>query len=157
MKRITIAVLLAGSLMAATAAAEEKRTSMNERASGTFEVKVAPVAEEGRFPRMTLDKRFSGELEGTSSGEMMSVEGTVEGSAAYVAIERVTGTLRGRKGSFALVHNGTMRKGGDFRLEIKVVPDSGTGELKGLTGTMKIIIEGGKHSYQFDYTIEPEG
>jgi hypothetical protein len=156
MKRMMINAVLAAGLVAVAVAAEEKRTTMNERASGTFEVKVEPIAQESRFPRLALEKRFSGDLEGTSDGEMMSVDSTVEGSGAYVAIERVTGTLRGRKGSFSLIHNGTMRKGGDFRLEIKVVPDSGTEQLKGLTGTMQIVIEGGKHSYHFDYSIQPE-
>ncbi|HEX7831124.1 MAG TPA: DUF3224 domain-containing protein, partial [Thermoanaerobaculia bacterium] len=143
-------------VLVAGVAAEEKRVAMKERASGTFEVKVAPIAQEGRFPRLSLDKTFSGDLVGTSAGEMMSVDGTVKGSGAYVAVERVTGTLQGRKGSFSLIHNGTMRKGGDFRLEIKIVPDSGTEQLKGITGTMQIVIEGGKHLYHFDYTIEPE-
>lgn len=156
MKRIMISAALAAGLLVAAVAAEEKRASMNERASGTFEVKLEPIAQESRFPRLALEKRFSGELEGTSEGEMMSVDSTVEGSGAYVAIERVTGTLRGRKGTFSLVHNGTMRKGGDFRLEIKVVPDSGTEQLKGLAGTMQIVIEGGKHLYHFDYSIQPE-
>jgi uncharacterized protein DUF3224 len=155
MKRIVMGVALAVALVAGVAA-EEKRTAMKERASGTFEVKVEPIAQEGRFPRLTLDKTFSGDLEATSTGEMMSVEGAVKGSGAYVAIERVTGTLSGRKGSFSLIHSGTMRKGGDFRLEIKVVPDSGTEQLQGLTGTMQIVIEGGKHLYHFDYAIEPE-
>jgi hypothetical protein len=139
---------------AAAMTTEEKRTSMNERASGTFEVKVEPIAGESRFPRLALEKRFRGDLDGTSAGEMMSVDSTVEGSGAYVAIERVTGTLGGRQGSFSLIHNGTMRNGDDFRIDIKVVPDSGTEQLQGLTGTMQIVIEEGRHSYHFDYSIE---
>ena len=86
-------------------------------------------------------------------GEMMSVEGAVEGSGAYVAIERVTGTLAGRKGSFALVHSGTMRRGGEFSMIIRVVPDSGTDELTGLSGSMEIVIEGGNHFYKLDYVL----
>ena len=79
-----------------------------------------------------MAKQFHGDLERSSAGEMTSVEGTVEGSSAYVAIERVTGTLHGRNGSFALVHSGTMRRGGEFSMIIRIVPDSGTGELAGL-------------------------
>src|SRR5690348_3715819 len=135
-----------------SANAEEKGKPMSRHANGSFEVKLEPLTA-GAFPRLSLKKTFQGDLEGTSEGEMMSVDGTVEGSGAYVAIERVTGSLGGRKGSFALVHNGTMRRGGDFSMMIRVVPDSGTGELAGLTGTMEIVIEGGKHSYKLEYAL----
>jgi len=110
---------------------------------------------EGRpvFPRLRGEKRFHGDLDGTSQSEMMSVESPVKGSGAYVAIEHVSGSLQGRKGTFILIHNGTMRKGGDFRMDVKVVPDSGTEQLAGLTGTMEIVIEGGNHSYNFDYEL----
>jgi hypothetical protein len=135
-----------------SANAEEKGRPMSQRANGSFEVKMEPLTAEA-FPRLKLKKMFRGDLEGTSEGEMMSVQGAVEGSGAYVAIERVTGSLGGRKGTFALVHNGTMRRGGEFNLTIRVVPDSGTGELAGLTGTMEIAIEGGDHSYKFEYTL----
>ena len=84
---------------------------------------------------------------------MMSVMGTVEGSGAGVAIERFSGSLHGRKGSFALVHSSTMRRGGEFNMIIRVVPDSGTDQLAGLTGTMEIVIEGKKHSYNFDFDV----
>jgi hypothetical protein len=131
---------------------EEKGKTMSRRASGSFDVKVEPISNEG-FPRLSLTKEFKGDLEGTSKGEMMSVDGTVQGSGAYVAIERVTGTLHGRKGSFALVHNGTMRRGGEFNLNIRVVPDSGTEELTGITGTLEIVIEGREHFYKFDYEL----
>lgn len=135
-----------------SANAEEKGRPMSQRANGSFEVKLEPLTG-GAFPRLKLTKTFRGDLEANSEGEMMSVAGAVEGSGAYVAIERVTGSLGGRKGSFALVHNGTMRRGGDFSMTIRVVPDSGTGELAGLTGTMEIVIEGGDHSYKLDYTL----
>ena len=131
---------------------EEKGKTMSRRASGSFEVKVEPISNEG-FPRLSLAKQFQGDLEGTGKGEMMSVDGTVEGSGAYVAIERITGTLHGRKGSFALVHNGTMRRGGEFSMIIRVVPDSGTEQLAGLTGTMEIVIEGREHFYKLDYEL----
>lgn len=134
------------------ASPHEKGKTMTQRASGSFEVKIEPIASEA-FPRLALKKQFHGDLEGTSAGEMMSVDGAVEGSGAYVAIERITGTLRGRAGSFALVHNGTMRRGGEFNMIIRVVPDSGTGELAGLTGTMEIVLEGRNHFYHLDYTL----
>jgi hypothetical protein len=84
---------------------------------------------------------------------MMSVESTVEGSGAYVAIERIQGTLRGRKGTFSVIHNGTMKRGGDFSLLIRIVPDSGTDELTGISGTMQINIADGKHSYTVEYEL----
>lgn len=123
-----------------------------KRASGSFDVKLDPLPGD-RFPRMSGAKQLRGDLEGTSEGEMMSVDGTVQGSGAYVAIERVTGTLHGRKGSFALVHSGTMRRGGEYSMIIRVVPDSGTGELEGLTGTFEIVFEGKDHLYHFDYEL----
>jgi hypothetical protein len=127
------------------------------RATGTFVVKVLPLpadssVDTGGFGRMSLDKQFSGDLKGRSAGQMVAAGTAVEGSAAYVAMERVTGTLNGRSGSFILMHNGTMSHGA-LELRIIVVPDSGTGELTGLAGTMKIIIEGGKHSWEFEYSI----
>jgi len=127
--------------------------AFTHHATGTFDVKMTPIPGETRFPRMTGEKQFHGDLEGTSESEMMSVTGTVEGSAAYAAIERVTGSLMGKKGSFILVHSATMRRGGEYDMTIRVVPDSGTGELTGLKGTMQIIIEGATHRYNFDYSI----
>lgn len=123
------------------------------RATGTFDVKLAPVPGDSKFPRLSLDKQYHGDLEGPSDGEMMSVNGTVEGSAGAVAIERFSGSLLGRKGSFALVHSATMKRGGDYNMIIRVVPDSGTEELTGLTGRLEIIIEGKKHLYNFDYDL----
>ena len=127
-----------------------------KQASGTFDVKVEPIADRTTFGRLSLRKQFRGDLEGTSVGEMMTEEGTEKGSGAYVAIERITGTLDGRKGSFALIHGGTMRRGGEFNLVIRVVPDSGTDELAGLTGTMEIVIKDRDHFYHFDYAL-PSG
>jgi hypothetical protein len=127
-------------------------------ATGPFEVKVVPQkpdnppAEAANIGRMSLDKQFHGELEATSKGEMLGVMSEVKGSGGYVAMERVTGTIGGRSGGFALQHFGTMQ-GGSQHLNIAVVPDSGTGDLAGITGTMKIRIEGGKHFYDFDYTL----
>lgn len=135
-------------------------TAMNEHAKGTFEVKVVPQSEpekgEGAtLSRMSIDKQFHGDLEATSKGEMLSAMTDVKGSAGYVAIERVTGILRGRSGSFVLQHNATMTRGTP-QLNIIVVPDSGTGQLTGIAGNMKINIVDGKHYYEFDYSLAPQ-
>jgi uncharacterized protein DUF3224 len=130
---------------------------VTRHASGTFEVKMNPQSPEEdvgdpTVGRMALDKQFHGDIEGTSKGQMLAVSSDVPGSAGYVAMERVVGTLKGLKGTFALQHSGTMTRGTPH-LIITVVPDSGTGELVGLAGTMTINIEQGKHSYEFDYTL----
>jgi hypothetical protein len=127
------------------------------RASGTFEVKLVPQAtdeggEGATLGRMSIDKQFHGDLEATSKGEMLTAGTSVRGSAGYVAIERVSGTLHGRSGTFALQHSGTMTRGAP-QLTITVVPDSGTGQLAGLAGTMAIEIADGKHSYVLEYTL----
>ena len=132
---------------------------MTMHASGAFEVKLNPLpayntSAEAKLGRMSIDKQFHGDLEGTSQGEMLSAMTDVTGSAGYVAIERVSGTLNGRRGSFVLQHNATMNRGEPF-LNIIVVPDSGSGELAGLSGSMQIIIADGKHSYEFDYALAP--
>jgi hypothetical protein len=101
---------------------------------------------------MAIDKQFRGDLEGSSRGEMLTAGTDVKGSAGYVAIERVTGPLHGRSGSFVLQHNGIMTRGAP-QLAIAVVPDSGTGELAGLAGRMTIEIDEGAHSYGFEYTL----
>ena len=123
-------------------------------ASGTFDVKVSPqdTKTDASLGRMSLDKEFHGDLEGTSKGEMLSAATSVKGSAGYVAIERVSGVLHGRNGSFVLQHSGTMTRG-EPQLTITVVPDSGTGQLLGLTGKMMINITGGKHFYEFEYAL----
>jgi len=127
------------------------------KASGTFAVKVTPQApDEGDTSgvgRLLLDKQFQGDLEGASKGQMLAMSSAVEGSAGYVAMEQVTGTLHGKTGAFALQHFGKMTRGAP-ELNVAVVPDSGTGELEGLTGRMQIIITEGKHSYEFEYSIE---
>jgi Protein of unknown function (DUF3224) len=126
-------------------------------ARGEFEVKVIPQAADdgagGPFSRLFLDKRFRGDLEGTSKGQMLGARTAVEGSGAYVALELVTGTLMGKQGSFVLQHQGTMRRNVPS-MEVTVVPDSGTGELAGIAGTMRIIIESGKHTYEFAYSLQ---
>lgn len=125
-------------------------------ASGTFEVKLKPQVDENvgdpTVGRMSIDKQFHGDLEATSKGQMLAVQGDVKGSAGYVAMERVIGTLAGRAGSFALQHAGTMNRGVPEQ-SVTVVPDSGTGELAGISGMMTIVIADGKHSYAFEYTL----
>ena len=126
-------------------------------ASGTFEVKLTPQpladgAPDRRLGRMTIDKTYHGDLEGTAKGEMLSALTGINDSAGYVAIERVSGTLHGRTGTFVLQHTGTMTRGAQA-LSVTVVPDSGTGDLTGLVGKMNIKIESGKHFYEIEYTI----
>lgn len=126
--------------------------------SGEFDVKTKPMdgyalGKDGvSMNRMSIDKTFIGELDATSKGEMLSAMTPVKGSAGYVALEQVQGSLQGKKGSFVLQHFGTMDKG-EERLILEVVPDSGTGELEGLSGKMAIIIEDGKHFYEFEYDL----
>lgn len=131
---------------------------MATHAHGTFNVSMQPLelhdqAEDQHRGRMALDKEFFGDLEATSSGEMLTAGTAVEGSAGYVAIERVTGTLHGRTGSFVLQHNGIMARGMPD-LVITVVPDSGTGDLAGIIGTMTINLAEGQHAYEFEYTLD---
>ena len=126
-------------------------------AKGTFDVKVIPQAPDdaagGPFGRLFLDKQFHGDLEGGSTGQMLASGTGKDGSGAYVALELVTGRLNGRHGSFVLQHTGTMTKN-VATMSVTVVPDSGTGELIGLAGTMTIVIAEGKHSYVFAYTLD---
>ncbi|HWN09058.1 MAG TPA: DUF3224 domain-containing protein [Pyrinomonadaceae bacterium] len=132
-----------------------KENAVTKHASGEFEVKLNPQADEKGEPtvgRMSLDKQFRGDLEGVSKGQMLAVMTDVSGSAGYVAMERVNGKLHGRTGTFALQHSGTMTRGTP-QLIITVVPDSGTGELAGLTGKMTIDIVEGKHFYKFEYSL----
>ena len=127
---------------------------MTSRASGSFDIELAPQPTDAgpAVGRMSIDKRFRGDLDATSKGEMLSHRSSIEGSAGYVAIEHVTGTLDGRRGSFVLQHSGAMDRG-EPSLVVTVVPDSGTDGLVGLVGHMNIIIEGGAHSYEFDYDL----
>ena len=128
---------------------------MTARATGPFDVRMAPLATHADPPvlgRMSLDKQYHGDLQGTSLGEMLSFVSPVVGSAGYVAMERVDGTLHGRAGTFVLQHSGLMDRGKPS-LAIHVVADSGTGQLEGLSGTMTIIITEGKHAYEFHYTL----
>jgi hypothetical protein len=139
---------------------DKRKTIMTQHATGTFDVKLLPLAlnESGDGDtrgRMSINKQFHGDLEATSVGEMLTAMTSVKGSAGYVAIERVTGSLHARKGSFALQHSGTMTRG-EPSLSVTVVPDSGTDELAGISGKLAIIISEGKHSYEFEYLINAE-
>jgi hypothetical protein len=133
---------------------------MSQRVTGPFDVKITPqkpdtqIARAANLGRLTIDKRYHGDLEAIAKGEMLAAQTEIKGSAGYVALERVTGKLKGRSGSFVLQHNGTMNRGA-AELTVTVVPDSGAGELRGLTGKMRIVIApDGAHSYEFDYKIE---
>jgi hypothetical protein len=141
------------------AAADDNRVMPH--ASGPFDVKITPQPADDKVGdptvgRMSIDKQFHGDLEATSKGQMLAAMTEVKGSAGYVAMERVTGTLRTpggvRSGGFALQHSGTLNRGA-AQLSVTVVPDSGTGQLAGLAGKMTIIIADGKHSYDFEYTL----
>ena len=128
---------------------------MTNHAHGTFEVKMTPADDKSEDPnigRMTGDKQIHGDIEGTGKSQMLYAHGSVKESAAYVAIEKISGTLHGRKGTFILYHAGSMTKDG-MEMNIYVVPDSGTGELTGISGKFTIIITDGKHSYDFEYTL----
>lgn len=133
---------------------------MPRTASGSFDVEVRPqpadeYADGAVLGRMTLDKRFRGDLEGTSRGQMLTGMTAVKGSAGYVAVERVSGTLAGRSGTFLLQHHGTMDRGSPS-LTITVVPDSGTDGLVGLAGTMRIDVADGEHAYALEYSLPEE-
>jgi hypothetical protein len=133
----------------------QKGPEMPSHANGTFEVKLTPQNDGAdAIPgRMTIDKQYHGDLEGTSKGQMLTGMTEVKGSAAYVAIEKFTGTLKGRNGTFILQHMGTMNRGVPH-LTVTVVPDSGTGQLVGLAiNNFTLKIDEGKHSYDFEYTL----
>ena len=134
---------------------------MSMHASGTFEVKMIPQpAEDGvgdaSIGRMALDKQYRGDLMATGKGQMLATRTAIEGSAGYVALERVSGTLQGRSGAFALQHSGIMTRGAP-QLTIAVVPDSGSDELQGLAGTLAITVTDGRHFYDFEYTLPEQG
>ncbi|MEO8671617.1 MAG: DUF3224 domain-containing protein [Tahibacter sp.] len=156
---IALALLAPGLAMAhdshSLISTNKKDSKMDQIAKGPFDVKLTPQSDadvDARIGRMTIVKQFHGDLEANSSGQMLSAMGEVQGSAGYVAIERVVGTLQGREGSFVLQHSGTMNRGSP-QLTLTVVPDSGTGQLVGLAGSMEIIITDGKHAYAFSYSV----
>lgn len=130
---------------------------MTQHASGSFDITMSPASppeHEGRtaLGRMQLDKQYVGDLVATGKGQMLTAVTDTEGSAAYVAIERISGTLKGKKGSFVIQHTGTM-SGGTQQLTINVVPNSGTDELAGITGTLALKMVERKHLYEFNYVL----
>jgi hypothetical protein len=149
---------MAGSLVAdISTAVAQGAPRMTTTAKGSFTVDMKPQADLGSdggvsLARMSLDKRFEGDLVAVGKGEMLTALTAVKGSAGYVAIERVTGTLHGRSGSFTFQHTGTMDHGAQ-QLSITVVPDSGTGDLAGISGRFRIDIVEGKHFYEFAYSL----
>jgi len=152
MLRPSSAALLLG--LAPLVFAQQKNTSMTYHAIGTFTVDVHPLTPppaEG-LSRFSSDKQIHGDLEATSKGEMFAGGDPKQGAAGYVAMEVVTGTLQGKKGSFALQHAATMDQSGS-KLSVVIVPGSGTGELKGIAGTFNIKIADGQHSYDLEYTL----
>jgi hypothetical protein len=154
-----IALVVTFALLVALASAQNSAPTPKEapmlHATGPFDVTVTHQDDKSDDPllnRMTLDKQYHGDLEGTGKGQMLTAGTSVKGSGAYVAIEKFTGTLKGHSGTFVLQHLGTMTQNVP-QLSVSIVPDSGTGELKGITGKMTINIAGGKHSYDLEYTL----
>jgi len=154
--RTTLAVAICLLLFVVAGVAAETG-AVADHATGTFEVIVTPetVAGDPALGQMSIAKTIHGDLEGTSTGTMLTAGSPASGSAAYVALEKVTGTLKGHKGSFVLMHSATM-SAGNRNLDITVVPGSGTDALAHLAGRMNIRIEGGRHFYDFDYTLPKE-
>lgn len=159
--RAGLALILGGILPTANAAppspSPAHEISPMQHAKGTFDVSVKPLAfenapESAALSRLTIDKTFHGALEGTSVGQMLAVGTAFKDSGVYVAVERVTGTLEGRAGSFALHHIGKMR-GGQYALNVAIVPDSGRDALAGIEGELRIIIDKGVHYYELDYRL----
>lgn len=149
--------LLMGVVFSTVAITSGQSIPMEKHAKGTFEVKVTMLKDEDvaaadGIGRIALAKTYSGDLVGTSKGQMLGSSDAAQTIGGYVAMESFTGTLAGKKGTFVLQHFGTMNAG-KYELNVQVVPGSGTGELKGIAGSLKIIMAGGKHSYEFDYSL----
>lgn len=160
MKQSLTALVLCAILGAQAAPSSEPAMPANttHAATGTFDVKLdtEPLSAAGGragIGRMSIEKRFAGDLDATSAGEMLAFRSQAAGSAGYVAMETVVGRLQGRQGTFVLQHSSTMDRGAP-RQSVTVVPGSGTGELAGLSGSMTIQIEGGRHGYRFEYRFE---
>jgi len=156
---IAASLVLAASLAVFSPSIAQEPQRMTHVAKGSFTVQMKPLDAPGAVEgvstgRMSLDKRFEGDLEGTGRGEMLTALTPVKGSAGYVAIERFTGTLHGRAGSLVFQHSGTMNQGAQ-QLSITVVPGSGTGALAGILGVFRLNIVEGRHLYEFEYTLPP--
>ncbi len=159
---VVIGCVAAGLALGDLAGQQARRVTSGEtsmHARGSFDVKVTPTptadSAGGPISHLVLAKQFHGELDGSSKGQMLGAQaGVAEGSGAYVALELVTGTLNGKRGTFLLMHRGTMSRGANYKMDVSVVPESGTGELAGITGTMAIIIEGKTHNYDLEYRLD---
>jgi hypothetical protein len=150
-------LLMAALIIGASSSLAQGNSRMTQIARGTFSVDMKPQSEPNAVDgvslgRMSLNKKFEGELQGAGQGEMLTALTPIKGSAGYVAIERFTGTVHGRSGSFVFQHSGTMNQGAQ-QLSIAVVPGSGTGELLGIAGAFRLNIVDGKHLYEFEYTL----
>jgi Protein of unknown function (DUF3224) len=148
------ALILAVAMLPLTVPAQQKETPMTHHAHGAFTVKVEPLTPtpaEG-ISRYSINKEIHGDLEATTKGEMFGGGDYKTGAAGYVGIEMVTGTLAGKHGSFVLQHFATMDQSGQ-NMTVKIAPGSGTGDFKGITGTFTIVIAGGQHSYDLEYTL----
>ena len=154
--RSTAVFLLASALLVSGVATAQPSAPALHHAKGAFEVKMAPQeqdkAEGSTLGRLSLDKVFHGDLEGVGKGQMLTIMSDTPGSAVYVAVERVTGSLNGKAGSFALAHKGVMR-GESRQLTVEIAPDSGSGALKGIAGRLTIDATGGQHLYDLEYTL----
>ncbi|HET7843808.1 MAG TPA: DUF3224 domain-containing protein [Xanthomonadales bacterium] len=157
--RNTSLAIVAALAAAATTSSLAEEKPVTHVAEGPFEVEVIPQPRDAAhaaiaIDRLLLEKRYRGALDASGRGQMLGVHGEVETSGGYVAIERVDGTLDGRRGAFALQHSGTMTKATGYALDVAIVPDSGTGELTGIAGRLTIrIAPGGAHAYRLDYTL----
>ena len=156
-------VALAAAAIAALVSAPAMGRSTVKHATGTFEVKMTPEASgegpEGGLPtsRMSIAKTFSGGMTGTARGTMLAAGSPGKGAAAYVAVDQVQATIEGRSGGFVLLHRGTMTRDGESALSVTVAPDTGSGALAGIEGTLSIEIKDGQHRYDFAYTLPDAG
>jgi len=167
MKREATVAIVLGTLICAAAqsgsaqsnpAPAAKGTVMSLQAKGTFEVKVTPLPEDVKVTgvavgRLSIEKTWSGDMVGTSRAEMMTAGGEVKGSAGIVGVEMMKVALKGKSGTFTFLHHATMKNNADYQMLVRIIPDSGTGDLAGLSGVLTIVIEGGKHFYTLDYTL----
>jgi Protein of unknown function (DUF3224) len=150
MKRI---LAIVGLMLANFASASPSKDQLMHHATGEFDVKMQPVSTADEpVMRMSLDKQFHGDLEASSIGQMMAGGNEANGARVYVALETVTGSLKGKAGTFVLAHRGTMTKDAQA-LSVIIVPETGTGELTGIAGELGIDIRDGKHFYTLDYTL----
>ncbi len=156
--RLGLASILGAQTLPAPTIQSKKEVRVSATAKGSFDVTLVPLTEGSRKGvwspgRMSIDKRFQGDLEGSSQGEMLTAMTEVQGSAGYTAIETVSGQLQGRTGTFILQHFALMARGVPGDWTVQIVPDSGTDGLKGITGRMKITVSGKEHSYTLEYLL----